>query len=113
MGAHQRLRHRLTLIALVGGLVGKAAPALSATSFIPIPEIITDPNEGNTFGFLGVFLFLDEKGDIKYMLAPDIQYNQTKGVFPNLCFFGYPSPTRRYSVVIGTSPAGSSLPTAS
>ena len=103
MGAHQRLRHRLTVIALVGGVVGKAAPALSATSFIPIPEIITDPNEGNTFGFLGVFLFLDEKGDIKYMLAPDIQYNQTKGVFPNLRFFGYPSPTRRYSVVIGKS----------
>jgi len=103
MGAHQRLRHRLALIAVVGSVVGSGTRALSTTSFIPIPEIIADPNEGNTFGFLGVFLFLDDKDDIKYMLAPDIQYNKTKGVFPNLRLSGYPSPTRRYSVIIGKS----------
>jgi len=73
------------------------------TSFIPIPEIITDPNEGNTFGILGVVLFLNEQDEIKYMLAPDIRYNDTKGTFPTFRFFGYPSPARRYSVVLGKS----------
>src|SRR5262249_5111426 len=72
-------------------------------SVIPIPEIITDPNEGNTFGLLGVILFLDEKDEIRYMLAPDATYNTTKGFFPTLRFLGYPSPTRRYSIVLGKS----------
>ncbi len=91
------------LIAVALGLA-VAGPALALErSYIPIPEIITDPNEGNTFGLLGVVLFIDEKDEIKYMLAPDLRYNQTKGVFPTLRFFGYPSPARRYSIVAGKS----------
>jgi len=54
-------------------------------------------------GFLGVFLFLDDKDEIRYMLAPDIRYNKTKGVFPSLRLFAYPSPTRRYSIEVGKS----------
>ncbi len=77
--------------------------ARAGKSFIPIPEIITDPNEGNTIGLLAVLLFLDEKDQIQYMLAPDLRYNETKGVFPTFRFFGYPSPQRRYSVVLGKS----------
>ncbi|TMA49569.1 MAG: hypothetical protein E6J76_13075 [Deltaproteobacteria bacterium] len=103
MGARQRLRRALALIALFGAAVCGAERAHSATSFIPIPEIITDPNEGNTLGFLGVFLFLDDKDEIRYMLAPDIRYNKTKGVFPSLRLFAYPSPTRRYSIEVGKS----------
>src|SRR3989449_9644024 len=103
MGARQRLRRGLALIALFGGAVGWAERAHSATSFIPIPEIITDPNEGNTIGLLGVFLFLDEKEQIQYMVAPDIRYNKTTGIFPAFRFFGYPSPERRYSVVVAKS----------
>ena len=78
-------------------------PAFAERSFIPIPEIITDPNEGNTFGLLGVVLFLDEKDEIRYMLAPDIRYNKTTGVFPTFRLFGYPTPERRYSIVLGKS----------
>jgi outer membrane protein assembly factor BamA len=37
------------------------------------------------------------------MFAPDIRYNETKGVFPNLRLFAYPTPTRRYHVAIGKS----------
>jgi len=103
MGARQRLRRALALIALFGAAVCGAERAHSATSFIPIPEIITDPNEGNTLGFLGGFLFLDDKDEIRYMLAPDIRYNKTKGVFPSLRLFAYPSPTRRYSIEVGKS----------
>src|SRR5205823_6703775 len=79
------------------------AVARAERSFIPIPEIITDPNEGNTVGLLGVLLFLDEKDQIQYMLAPDLRYNKTTGIFPAFRFFGYPSPERRYSVVVAKS----------
>ncbi len=101
----------LIVLSLVAALtwprpsVGVELPSVAGykTSFIPIPEIVTDPNEGNTVGLLGVFLFLNEKDEIEYMFAPDITHNDTKGEFPNLRFFGYPTPTRRYSVILGKS----------
>ena len=96
-------RRALIVAALAAALARPQAADALDRSYIPIPEIITDPNEGNTFGILGVVLFLDEKDEIKYMLAPDIRYNDTKGVFPTFRFFGYPSPARRYSVVLGKS----------
>jgi outer membrane protein assembly factor BamA len=103
MGADQLPgRRSLIAVALAAALL---APAIARAdrSYIPIPEIITDPNEGNTVGLLAVVLFLDEKDEIKYMLAPDFRYNDTKGAFPTFRFFGYPSPARRYSVVAGKS----------
>jgi outer membrane protein assembly factor BamA len=102
MDTDKRLRR--ALIAFVTGVALVVARSAGAgTSVIPIPEIITDPNEGNTFGLLGVVLFTDEKDEIQYMLAPDIRYNATKGVFPIVRFFGYPTPTRRYSLLAGKS----------
>lgn len=72
-------------------------------SFVPIPEIILDPNEGNTYGLMGIWLLTDEKDEIKYMIAPDVRWNETKGVFPSLRLFGYPTPTRRYTIQAGKS----------
>jgi outer membrane protein assembly factor BamA len=102
MGAGAR-RLGAALIALA--LAGAAAPGTgrAAVSFIPIPEIITDPNEGNTFGLLGVFLFLDERDEVRYMIAPDFTYNETKGFYPTFRLLGYPTPQRRYSVTLGKS----------
>jgi len=81
-----------------------AAPALARDwSVIPIPEFIADPNEGNTYGILPVVLFPDEEGRIRYMLAPDFSYNETKGFFPRFRFFGYPSRNRQYALVAGKS----------
>jgi hypothetical protein len=104
MGARERRRLRRALrgaALLAAALV--ASPVEAGRSFIPIPEIITDPNEGNTIGVLGVMLFTDEKDEIRYMLAPDVRYNETKGVFPTFRLFGYPTPQRRYSIVLGKS----------
>jgi hypothetical protein len=81
-------------------------PADEGTSpfdVIPIPEIILDPNEGNTYGLLAVWLVTDDRDEIKYMIAPDVRWNETKGVFPNFRIFGYPTETRRYSVLLGKS----------
>ena len=104
MGGDELPRSRRALTACVlGATLMWSRAASPATSFIPIPEIITDPNEGNTGGLLGVVLFLDEKDEIRYMLAPDVRYNRTKGVFPTFRLFGYPTPRRRYSVLVGKS----------
>jgi outer membrane protein assembly factor BamA len=103
MAARELRPVRATLIGLVVALAAARPASALERSYIPIPEIITDPNEGNTVGLLGVVLFIDEHDEIKYMLAPDLRYNKTKGVFPTFRFFGYPSPQRRYSVVLGKS----------
>jgi len=100
-GSGRRVAAALIALALAG--VAVPDPGRAGTSFIPIPEIVTDPNEGNTFGILGVILFTDEKDEIKYMMAPDVSYNGTKGVYPVFRLFGYPSPDRRYSVTLGKS----------
>jgi hypothetical protein len=99
MGARRPLSGLLVAVLLAVA----AHPARAERSYIPIPEVITDPNEGTTIGLLGVVLFLDDQQQIQYMFAPDVRYNQTKGVFPTLRFFGYPTLTRRYSVVLGKS----------
>lgn len=92
-----RVRRLLVLLCLL-------APAVArAWSVIPIPEFIADPNEGNTYGILPVVLFTDEEDRIRYMLAPDFSYNETKGFFPRFRLFGYPSRTRQYALVAGKS----------
>jgi outer membrane protein assembly factor BamA len=101
MGTGTR-RLRAALIALVLALAGPEAGE-AKWSFVPIPEIVTDPNEGNTFGLLGVFLITDDNDEVRYMIAPDATYNETKGFYPVFRLFGYPHPDRRYSVTLGKS----------
>jgi hypothetical protein len=74
-----------------------------AKDVIPIPEIILDPNEGNTYGLMGVWLLTNEKEEIEYMVAPDFRWNETKGSFPSFRLFGYPTDTRRYTIQLGKS----------
>ena len=74
-----------------------------AKDVIPIPEIILDPNEGNTYGLMGVWLLTDEKDEIKYMVAPDFRWNETKGSFPSFRLFAYPTDERRYTIQVGKS----------
>jgi len=73
------------------------------SSLIPIPEIILDPNEGNTFGVLGAWLLLDDEEEVEYIIAPDIRYNKTKGVYPVFRMMGYPDENRFWGVEFGKS----------
>jgi hypothetical protein len=79
------------------------AAKASNYSVVPIPEIILDPNEGDTYGLMGVLLFKNDKDEITYMVAPDVRYTETKGVFPSFRLFGYPTPERRYTIQVGKS----------
>jgi outer membrane protein assembly factor BamA len=106
MAADQPSRGRAIgeLIALaLTVVIGSVSAARADYSFVPVPEFITDPNEGNTYGLMAVFMFLDENNEIQYLLAPDARYNSTKGFFPTFRLFGYPSSTRRYQIAIGQS----------
>lgn len=96
-------RRALIGVLALAALVVGALPAVAGRSFVPVPEIILDPNEGDTYGVMGVLLLTDENDEIQYMIAPDVRYNETKGVFPTFRFFGYPSRTRRYQLAVGKS----------
>lgn len=88
----------LTLAALL-----LAAPAGAGLSVVPLPEILTDPNEGNTYGFLPVLLLIDRNGRLENIIADDVRYNKITGVFPAFRLFGYPTVDQRYYVTLRKS----------
>ncbi len=88
---------------VLGACLAWSAAGRAEVSFVPVPEIILDPNEGNTYGVMGVWMFLNDKSEIQYMVAPDIRYNETTGVYPAFRLFGYPTPLRRYQIAIAKS----------
>lgn len=80
--------------ALVGvGLLASTGNAFISlgeqTTLVPLPEIIVDPNEGETVGVLGTVLFSDEDQELKRILAPDVRYNDITGVYPTLRLYEY------------------------
>jgi len=79
------------------------APARAGLSVVPLPEILTDPNEGNTYGFLPVLLLLDRNGRLENIIADDVRYNKITGVFPAFRLFGFPTVDQRYYVTLRKS----------
>jgi hypothetical protein len=69
--------------------------------FIPLPEVATDPNGDTTIGLLPVWLFTDDKNQIRQMFAPDLTYNPTLGGGGTLRFFAYPSDDTQWYIVAG------------
>lgn len=67
--------------------------------FIPLPEVATDPNGDTTLGFLPVWLFTDNKQQIRRMFAPDLTYNPTLGLGGTLRFLSYPSDDTQWYIV--------------
>jgi outer membrane protein assembly factor BamA len=82
-------------LALWGGQV------YAGFTLIPLPEVITDPNEGTTAGFLPVMLLTTENKTIRSIIAPDIRYNDTFGVYPKFRLFDYPDPKHKYFIIAG------------
>src|SRR5262249_40524963 len=60
MAPHQPRHPRHAIRGLIGLVVAACIAWASATraesSFVPVPEIILDPNEGNTYGVMGVWM---------------------------------------------------------
>jgi len=77
-------------------------PARAERQIIPIPEVITDPNEGTTVGLLGVLLMSnDETKSIESIVAPDVRYNDHFGIWPTFRYFGYPDPNTHFTIIAG------------
>jgi hypothetical protein len=85
----------------VACLVTAGSVARADWSLIPLPEIIVDPNEGTTVGFLPVIVVATKSKSIRSIIAPDVRYNDTFGVYPTFRFFDYPDPKQKYFVMGG------------
>jgi hypothetical protein len=72
-------------------------------SFIPVPEIATDPNQGTTAGLLPIFLFTDDHHQISSILAPDINDNTIIGAGGNFRYLAYPSEDTQWYFTAGAA----------
>ncbi len=68
-------------------------------SFVPVPEVATDPNQGTTVGVLPVFLFNNEHHEIRSIFAPDINYNTNIGAGGTVRYLAYPSENTQWYVI--------------
>ena len=79
------------------------AAALPPYSFFPLPAFDTDPNEGETYGVLPVWMFKDADGRVRSIIAPSVTYNDIRGVTGTFRWFYYPGGTERLDLVASYS----------
>jgi Omp85 superfamily domain len=80
-------------------LPGPAAAAESSYSFFPLPAFDTDPNEGETYGVLPVWLFKDAEGNIRSIIAPSVTWNEIRGVTGTFRYYLYANALERLEVI--------------
>lgn len=95
----------LLAVLATGAAWPSAAPAFiplgSNNTLVPLPEIITDPNDGTTVGVLATLLMADNDGNVKRMVAPDVRYNDITGVYPSFRYYDYSRPKQRIFLQAG------------
>lgn len=99
-----RSRHRRRTcgaVCILASMLIAAGAGHADWTLIPLPEVIVDPNEGETVGFLPVVLMTSESKTVQNIFAPDVRYNDGTGVYPTLRFFGYPDPKQKYFLIAG------------
>jgi outer membrane protein assembly factor BamA len=82
----------LAVALAVPGAASAFIPLSHNTTLVPLPEILTDPNEGTTVGVLATVLQTDDDGTIRRMIAPDVRWNDITGVYPMFRYFDYSMP---------------------
>ena len=70
---------------------------------IPLPAISTDPNEGLTSGVLAAELIYDNKGAVRTLLAPQINYNTLYGMTETFYGAFYPKTGQSWEANISRS----------
>jgi outer membrane protein assembly factor BamA len=101
---HRQSRHRRVVghrLVVFLAVVLSTSIAHAGRQIIPVPEIIEDPNEGTTVGFLPVVLMSNPDETVNSIIAPDIRYNDIFGIYPTFRYFGYPDPKQTYSLIAG------------
>jgi hypothetical protein len=77
--------------------------AESKVAIIPLPAISTSRNEGVEVGNLTAILFTDDKGVVKYIMAPSITYNKTIGTNFVYRLLGFEGGGKNFEIVAGHS----------
>ena len=73
----------------------------AAATFIPIPEIDTDPYSGTTLGLIPTWLSTNSQDAIERIIAPDVIHSEYFGWGSRMRIFGFPSADTQWSVVGG------------
>lgn len=72
-------------------------------SIIPLPAFSTSRNEGEDYGILTAFLFLNEREEIHTLVAPLVIYNGIEGVSGRVNLFRFFPGDRQYRLVLSYS----------
>jgi hypothetical protein len=81
-----------TILAAAAGACLALAPRIAEakTRIFPLPMFTTNPNEGNTYGAMPVFVGVDgEEGRIRSITAPSLSWNRSAGVTGTFRFYRY------------------------
>lgn len=68
-----------------------------------MPAFDTDPNEGETYGVLPVWMFTDEEGRVRTIVAPSVTWNEIRGVTGTFRYFLYASALERLELIASYS----------
>jgi hypothetical protein len=73
----------------------------STAPFIPVPDIDRDPNSGTTLGLIPTRLVTDQQGQIRKIIAPDVNYNPYFGIGVSGSIYAFLSDDTQWSLVAG------------
>jgi outer membrane protein assembly factor BamA len=73
----------------------------STAPFVPVPVIDVDPNSGTTLGLMPVWLKTGEQGEVRQIIAPDIEHNPNFGVGAVGRIYDFPSEDSQWSLLAG------------
>jgi outer membrane protein assembly factor BamA len=93
----------LSLTAAVLGTALFSPDAESKVAIIPLPAISTSRNEGVEVGNLTAFLFTNDEGVVRYIMAPSITYNKTIGLNLVYRLIGFEEGGKSFQIVAGHS----------
>ena len=79
-------------------------PAAAKTRFFPLPMYTTVPNEGSTYGFMPVFLRVDdETGWVRSIYAPSGSWNDSAGVTGTFRYYRFLELFRSWHILVSAS----------
>ncbi|HEY7138483.1 MAG TPA: BamA/TamA family outer membrane protein [Methylomirabilota bacterium] len=84
-------------------MLPRPAAADTSYTFFPLPAFDTDPNEGETYGVLPVWMFKDEEGRVRTIVAPSITWNEIRGVTGTFRYFLYANAFERLELIASYS----------
>ncbi|MDD3581536.1 MAG: BamA/TamA family outer membrane protein [Desulfobacca sp.] len=73
------------------------------TTLFPLPVVATDPNSGNDYGFLPVWIFPRDDKAMGLILAPSVIYNEKDGTAFAFRLLAYPTSEVHYRLIASQS----------